>query len=150
MVPDQVHRLGNLVDVTAAVVVPSTPLMAVDRTQFTCLIVSPCIPDVDILFLKGLLVGVAGEEPEKFLDDSSRKHLLCGQQREPFAQVVSALCAEYALRADTGPVGLDGTVVEDVTKYVEILFHYVLAYRVENDQMIASWKVSPGSRTVVG
>ena len=96
--------------------------MAVDGAQFAVL-VGPIVPDGDALVVQGLDVGVAGEEPQKFVDDGFQVQLLGRQQRKAGAQVEPHLIAEDALGAGAGAVALEHAFGPDVTEQVEVLLH---------------------------
>lgn len=66
IVPDHVHYLGQLVDRAAVGCRPGAPLVAIDRAKVTVL-VGPFVPDGDPVILEVLDVGVAGDEPQKFI-----------------------------------------------------------------------------------
>ena len=114
MVFDKVHHVRDLVDVAAVVSVPGAPLMSVDRAEFSGLVVSPGVPDMDVLCLQGLFVGVAGEEPQQFFDDPAGEHLFSCQQGETVGEVEAHLVAEDALCSGPGAVCLDRTFVHDL------------------------------------
>ena len=145
IVPDGVDHLRELVDGTAVGGRPAAPLVAVHRPQVAVLI-CPLVPDGDSVVLEILDVGIAGDEPEKLVDDGLQVHLLGSEEREAFAQVETHLVAEHALRADPRAVFLDDALAADAPEQVEILFHSTVL----KAKMMASWYTSPGRRTVLG
>ena len=87
--------------------------MAVDWTELASFIIAPFVPDVNVLRLQRLLVGVTADEPQQFLDYASRKHLLGCDQREAFAEVESHLMSENADCACARAVFLSGSFGQD-------------------------------------
>jgi hypothetical protein len=97
------HKLGDLVNVTAVRGRPAPPLDAVDRPEFT-LRIGPLVPDGYALVLHPLHVGVAAEEPEQLDGHGLEVHPLGGDQREAFAQIEADLAAENAAGSGAGAV----------------------------------------------
>src|SRR5699024_11407797 len=76
-----VHDRFNLVYVLAIRSRPGAPLHAVDRAQFG-VVISPFIPDADLIFLQPRHVGLAAQKPQQLADNTVEVHLLGGQQRK--------------------------------------------------------------------
>ena len=91
---DDIHKLVNM---TAVVVIPGTPLVAIDRTQFAGLVITPFVPDMDIFLLEHLLVGRTTDEPQEFLEDATGKDFLGGYQGESLTQVEAHLITKDTL-----------------------------------------------------
>ena len=96
--------------------------MAIDRAEVTVL-VGPLVPDGDTVILEVLDVGVAGDEPEKLVDDGFEVNFLGGQKRETLGEVEAHLVAEDAFGAYSGAVVLDHAGLHYVTQKILILFH---------------------------
>lgn len=77
------YRLFNLVDESAVVSRPRTPLIAVDMPEIAVGI-SPLVPYRHLVVMEILHVGVTLKKPQKLVDDALEMHLLGGQQREAF------------------------------------------------------------------
>ena len=122
IVLDHIHHLCELVDGSAVGCRPGAPLVAIDRAKVTVL-VGPFVPDGDPVILEVLDVGVAGDEPQKFINDRFQVNFLGGQKRESFGEVEAHLVAEDALGAYAGAVVLDHAVGHYVTQKILILFH---------------------------
>ena len=122
--PQQTYSLGHLVDMPAISRYPVAPLLAVDRTQVP-LGVGPFVPNTDARFLQAAHIRLATQEPEQFMDDAARVHLLGGDQRETFREVKTHLPTKHAERAGAGAIFLALAVVTDVPHQVQILAHWV-------------------------
>ena len=122
IVLDHIHNLCELVDGSAVWCRPGAPLVAIDRAKVTVL-VGPFVPDGDTVVLEILDVGVAGDEPQKFINDRFQVNFLGGQKRETFGEVEAHLVAEDAFGAYAGAVMLDHTIVHYMTQKILILFH---------------------------
>ena len=109
-----VDHVGKLVDSASVRSRPAAPLMAVYRAQ-VAVFVSPFIPDGNSMILEIFHVCIACNEPQKLIYDRFQMDLLCGKERESFAEVIAHLIAEHALRAGTGAVRLHGSVFTDMT-----------------------------------
>ena len=101
--------------------------MTIDGTELT-VFVGPLVPDTDAVLLEVFHVGVALEEPEKFVDDGLQMELLRGEQGETVIEVVTALCAEDADGAGACAVPFLCAFGEDAVENVEILFHILFYY----------------------
>ena len=64
------------------------PLVSVDRPQVAVLI-RPFVPDGDAVFLEVADVGVAGQEPQQFMDDGAQVQFLGRDQRKAVGQPVA-------------------------------------------------------------
>lgn len=122
IIPDIIYGARNLVDVTAIIVRPRAPLVAVNMTQ-RAIGVSPFVPDADSVILEILHVGVAIEEPKKFVYYTFEVNFLGGHQRKSIFQIKSHLVSESGYSAGTGSVVLSNSVVKDMTEKIQILFH---------------------------
>ena len=96
--------------------------MAVNRAQIA-FFVGPFVPDGDAVVLEVADVGVAGDEPEEFVNDGFQVHFLGGQKGESLFQVEAHLIAEHALRAGSGPVAFQDAVCADMAEKVKVLLH---------------------------
>ena len=74
----------------------------------------PFVPDGDAVLLKPADVGVAGNEPQKLIDDGFKVYLFGGKQRETVRQVKAHLIAEHALRARPRAVFLHDAMFPDM------------------------------------
>ena len=71
--------LPELVDGAAVWARPGAPLAAIDGPQLASGI-GPFIPDVDAGLLERPDVGLAAQEPQQLMDDTTKKDLLGGEQ----------------------------------------------------------------------
>jgi hypothetical protein len=67
---DLVEHPGDLVDAAAVGLGPGAPLPAVDGAE-VAVRVRPFVPDGDAVGLQRPYVGVAGQEPQQFVDDGA-------------------------------------------------------------------------------
>lgn len=114
--------LGELVDVAALAVGPAAPLVAVDGAEaavFCC----PFVPNTDAAFGEPVVVGVALDEPEQFLDDGFDVDFFGGDEREALREVEAHLVAKNRACACACAVGFVGAVVHDVAHEVEVVLH---------------------------
>ncbi len=117
-----VHHLANLVYVSALIVGPRPPLVAVDMAE-VALFVGPFVPDADSMVVEILHVGVAAEKPQQFVDDALEVKLLGGHERESLAEVEAHLMAEHALCPRARAVILHHALIKDAAQEVLVLFH---------------------------
>jgi hypothetical protein len=68
-------------------------------------------------------VRVAAQEPEQLVNDGFGVDLLGGEQREIGSQVKPRLRAEHGIRAGTGAVGLELSMLQNVPQQIEVLNH---------------------------
>src|SRR4029079_15646633 len=61
---DQLHEVGDLVDVVAVRRLPIAPLLAVDRAEVAAFI-GPLVPDADLSLIEPADVRVTTKEPEQ-------------------------------------------------------------------------------------
>ena len=90
---DLLHQLGNLVGVGAVGVGPTTPLVAVDRTEVAVLI-GPFVPNPHAVVLEVLDVGIALQKPQQLMDDGAQVQFFGGQHRKAFLQIKAHLVAK--------------------------------------------------------
>jgi len=112
----------HLIDGRTMAGLPCPPLLAVNRTEVAAF-VRPLVPDGHLVLLEVSGVGLALQEPEKFVDDRAEVELLGGETREAGTKVVSGLPAEDGAGSGPGAVGADLAVVEDVAEEIEVLAH---------------------------
>src|SRR4030095_11282923 len=86
-------------------------------------LVGPLVPDPDSILGQVAGVGIAGEEPEKLVDDGVHMQLLGGDERKAFRQVEAHLVAEDGKRPGSGSVGLPDTFLKNPTEKIVILAH---------------------------
>ena len=103
---DEIDDLRNLVDGSATIVGPGTPLVAIDRAKVASHGVGPLVPDTYTMLLKIAHIGVALQEPEQFVDDGLQMELLRREQWEALRKVKAHLMTEDTECACTGTVGL--------------------------------------------
>ncbi len=72
------HHLADLVDGTALLVGPCTPLVSVDGSKLAIL-VGPLVPNGDAMLLQPTDVGVATKEPQQLVDDGLEVEFLGGE-----------------------------------------------------------------------
>ena len=99
-----VDDIGNLVDVSAVVVGPAAPLIAVDMSE-VAIGVGPFVPDADASFLQPLGVGIAAQEPKEFVDDTLQVELFSGEEGESVVEVKAHLIAKHADGSRASTVG---------------------------------------------
>ena len=85
--------------------------------------VGPFVPDRDAVFLQVADIGIALQEPQKFVDDGTQVALLGGDEREAVGEVVARLPAEHRQGAGAGAVVFAGAMFEHMAHQVEIGFH---------------------------
>ena len=89
--------------------------------------VRPLAPDVVVFQQERTNVAVTAQEPEQFTGNKPEWHLLSGDQRKPFPQIVSNRGAGQAPRSGTGTVALVDAVFVNVAKNLFVcdkLWHY--------------------------
>ena len=96
--------------------------MSVHGPQIT-VFVSPFIPDADAVFLEVVDGGVAGNEPQEFVDDGFQVDFLGGQQRKSILEVEPHLVAEQAGGPGSGAVAFEDAFRFDFAEEVEVLLH---------------------------
>lgn len=117
-------HLLDLVDVTAVVVGPRPPLVAVDVAEIS-VGASPFIPYPHSVVLKILHIGVPFQEPEEFVDDGFEMEFLGGEEGESFAQVKPHLMAKHTACACARAVATVHSLGHYSVEQVEILSHSV-------------------------
>ena len=120
--PDALDDPFDLVDSLAFPAGPRHPLLAVDGTEVAVLI-SPGIPDVDVVVDQVLDVGATLEEPEHLNGQALEVDLLGGNQRESGLQVEAHLMAKHGSCTRPGTIGFLESIVPYVAKEIEILLH---------------------------
>src|SRR6266576_3452015 len=98
------------------------PLLAVNRPQVAVL-VGPFVPDGHLIFLQVTNVSLTAKEPQQFVDDRAQMQLLRREQREIILQGKARLRAEDGIRAGTRAVGLELSVLQNVSQQLKILDH---------------------------
>ena len=93
IVSDVVYGARDLVDGSSVVIGPRAPLIAVDMAE-VAVGIGPLVPDADAVVLEITDVGVAGEKPEKFVDDALEVKFFCGEEGEAVGEVEPHLIAE--------------------------------------------------------
>lgn len=114
----------ELVDVPAIGGAPVAPLRPIDTAEIA-VGVGPFIPDAHPVRPEVADVGIAGDEPEQFVDDRFEVELFGGEQREAFREVEAGLGTEDGERAGAGAVGFEAAFFEDELKEIEIGAHRV-------------------------
>ena len=82
---DHVDHVADLVDGLAVLRRPGAPLLAVDRAEIAAL-VGPFVPDAHAVLLQIFDVGVAGQEPQQFVDDRFECSFLVVTSGKPSAR----------------------------------------------------------------
>jgi hypothetical protein len=100
---DCFHRFTDLVDGSAFVIRPRTPLVTVDMPQISILI-GPFIPDAYPVLLQVFYVCIAFQEPEQFVDNGFQMKFLGSQTREALVHIETHLVSEYADCTGSGAV----------------------------------------------
>lgn len=118
------NGIFNLVDDSAILGLPTSPLLAVDGAEVPVFI-GPCVPYFYTVFLEIAHVGVAFEKPQKFVHDGREMEFLCGDHGESIGEVKSHLVTEDRTCPGTGSVALFHTVVQDVLHQVKVGSHVV-------------------------
>ena len=75
--------------------------MTVNRPQ-VAVFIGPLIPDGHFVVVEIFNIGIAGDKPQKFVDNGAQVDFLGCEKGESFTQVEAHLIAEYALGAHTG------------------------------------------------
>lgn len=88
--PDGIDDIADLIDDAAVGRGPRAPLPAVDRPEFA-LGVGPFVPDRHAMVTQVFDVGVAGQKPQKFVDDRLEVQLLGRQKRKSLCEVEAHL-----------------------------------------------------------
>ena len=117
MILNKIDEVGNLIYHPSVGGFPGPPLLSIDRAEIAVLI-GPLVPDVDAVVGEKLDVGVALQEPEKFVDNPFQEHFLGCEKGESVLEIEPHLVAEDALRPDPGAVGLDNSVLTDVPQQI--------------------------------
>ena len=86
--------------------------MPIDRAQIAFLI-GPLIPNRHAVGIERADIGVAGEEPQEFMDDRLQMQFLCRHKRKAVTQIKAHLMAEDRQRPGAGPVVLAHPVNKD-------------------------------------
>src|ERR1019366_1950788 len=102
---DQASRIGITLDfinqplylISCFSVCPlkRAPLFPIHRPQFS-LLIGPLIPDMDVVLLQIVYVGIALQKPEQFINNGSCMQLLCGHKWEACTQIEAHRMAENA------------------------------------------------------
>ena len=116
------HDIGDLVDGRAVRRGPRAPLRAVDRTE-VAVRVGPLVPDPNAVIVEIFDVGIAGEEPEQFVDDRLEMQFLGREQRKTLGEIEPHLMAEHGQRPGAGTVVLLDAVSENPLHQVLVLAH---------------------------
>jgi hypothetical protein len=115
-------QLCDLIDVPATREGPRAPLAPVHRSEIAGL-VRPLIPDRHAVLVQIADIGVAGEKPQKLVDNRLEMQLLGSQQRKAAGQIKAHLMAENGERPGPGPVGFLDAVLAHAAKQVQIVAH---------------------------
>jgi hypothetical protein len=109
-----------LIDVAAIGCGPAAPLNAIDRTQIA-IFAGPFIPNGDATFTQPIVVALARQKPQKFLNDGAQMNLFGGDQRKAFVEVKAHLVAKNAGGAGAGSVGFEDAMVVDMAHEIFVL-----------------------------
>jgi hypothetical protein len=99
------------------------PLLSVDRAQVAGGFVCPFIPNGHLVFLQETNVSVAAQKPEQFVNDGLGMNFLGREQREIFPQIKPRLRAKHGIRAGTRAVGLEFSVLQNMSQQIKVLNH---------------------------
>ena len=91
--------------------------MAINRPQ-VAVFIGPFVPDAHPMLLEPADVGIAGNEPQKLVDDRFQVHFLGGEEGKAVLQVEAHLVAEHTLRTGARAVFLEDAVCTDVPEEV--------------------------------
>ena len=94
-------------------------MLAVNRTKVAILI-GPLVPDCHLVIAQISNVGIAGQEPQKLMNDGAQMQLLGRDERKPFGQVKPHLVSENRFGAGAGPVHAGDTGVQDMVQKIMI------------------------------
>jgi hypothetical protein len=76
-----------------------------------------------MMFRQVFDIGVAGQKPQQFVDDSLKKHFPGRHQGEALRQIKAQLRAEEALGPRARAVPPDHALIEDALQKIEVLSH---------------------------
>ena len=107
---------------------PRSPLVAIDRAQFS-FGVGPFVPDRDTALLKPCDIGGTPEKPEELNDHGAQVHLLCRDHGKPGGEIEAHLVAEYRECAGARSIILLNTIGHDTSEKVVILKHDLIVSR---------------------
>ena len=124
LVADLFDNACDLIKRTAFGRSPVAPLRAVDTSKITFCI-GPLVPNGDAMFLKPMDVGIASQEPKKFVDDRFEVDLLCGEEWETFAKRKSSLGSEERACTRAGAVQFGTPLLQNESQEVVVLLHQI-------------------------
>src|SRR5687767_783706 len=118
------HRrdMGDLIDGLAVLRRPRAPLPAVNRPEIAAGI-GPLVPDPYAVVVEIFDVGVAGQEPQQFVDDRLQVELLGRRERKAMGEIKAHLMAEYGNRAGAGAIAFLDAVRQHMFHQFKILSH---------------------------
>ena len=92
---------------------PTAPLFAIDRPQFT-IFISPFIPDPDAVLFQVSNIGFPFQKPEQLMDNTFQVYLFGSDKRKSFLQIKPHLVAENTSRPRAGAIVLFDPVFENM------------------------------------
>ncbi len=101
---------------------PASPLRTIDGAE-VAIFICPFVPDADFVFLEITNVGVATEEPKKFMNDAAKMKLLGGDDGESCAEIIAALLAKNGIGTSARAVLTVAAVGEDFMKEALVFEH---------------------------
>src|SRR5437868_2794619 len=125
--------MGNLVDGAVALARPTSPLVAINRSQLAGRI-RPFVPDGDAMLLQPMHIGFAAQEPQQLIDDGFEVDFLGRDQGKAFGEVEAHLMAENRARASARTVTLLHALAQHLFQQIEILTHF-REFRLEDSRL---------------
>jgi hypothetical protein len=123
------NHSGDLIDVCSTGKGPGTPLVTVNRTQFS-LFIGPVVPDLYVVIPQVTDVRISGEKPKKFVNDRAQMNLLGSQQGEVRGQTEACLISEHAECSRSRAILFFHAIFKNVLKQIQILTHrFIRAHR---------------------
>ena len=108
---DLVNQVTDLVNYLTIFPFPATPLFSINGAKLTFLI-SPFIPDADIMFAEVGYIGFSFEKPEQFIDNTFQVNFFRGHQGESFLKIKSHLVTKITLRTSTSTVAFMNSMIK--------------------------------------
>ncbi|MCY1450934.1 hypothetical protein D9M71_677750 [compost metagenome] len=122
VVLQRIHDVVDLIDGTAILRRPGSPLRTIDGAKITTF-GGPLVPDRHAVLIQPFDVGVTAQHPDEFVGDALEMQLLGRQQREAIGQVMAELPAEDSLGPGAGTVTFLEAVLQNIFQQVVVCLH---------------------------
>ena len=101
---------------------PAAPLLAVDWPKIAVLI-GPFVPNRDPVFVEIANIRIAGQKPQKLVDDALEEHLFRGDEGKAFREVEAHLVTENTNGSGTCAVAFLCALFQDAFNEIVVLLH---------------------------